>query len=124
MLDDPLDFLRREWLSFLKWTAGISSFLIISLLMILTLNASLEISQCIDKTTLFKLAIFILFHIFFTWGLHAYSLYIYYPKFFTKTQKYPKLSKSLVIVFEGINTIIFLVGFFLFARFVLIYLNL
>jgi len=117
--ESQLDFLRKEWLSFLKWTAGISSFLIIALLTILTLSENLQDLSSIDLCILLWMAIIIPSHIAMTWGIQAYSIYIYYPRYFDKKQKYPVFSKWLVISLEILNTLLFGLGFYLFIRFVL-----
>lgn len=134
MSDDLNSFIRQEWLSFLKWTSGLSVFLITALLTILTFRA--EVTQlsnlnCLKKSTLTITVGALFINIIAIWILHRYSIYKFYPKLNVLLKK-EKISnkedvefnkmKSFVLVWETIILIFFGIGLVSFIIFILSYL--
>jgi len=121
-------------LSFLKWTAGLSVFLITALLTILTLND--EVTQlnnltCFTKCALTITAGALFINIIAIWILHRYSIYKFYPKYnlLLKKEKianedqveFNKM-KSFVLIWEAIILIFFGIGLAFFIAFIFSYL--
>ena len=134
MSDDLNPFIRQEWLSFLKWTAGLSVFLITALLTILTLKD--EVTQlrnftCFTKSALTITVGTLFINIIAIWILHRYSIYKFYPKYnlLLKKEKiadedqveFNKM-KSFVRVWELIILIFFGIGLASFIAFIFSYL--
>jgi len=119
MRDELLNFIRREWLSFLKWTASISAFLITSIITILLLRNNGTTKELLMESNL-RFGIYLIFiHIAISWGVHVFSIYVYYPLL----AKEKVLIKDWVMqVIEGISLVLFAFGFYYFVTFILGYL--